>query len=506
MNELKTKKTGLVLRAILFSLIYFLAVAGFIVYRWTELHYYISLGDLMFTLTSPIDGTATELYDEIFAFSLPYVLQAAVPWAFVTFILCQNKLRLEFELRFFRRRMLVSFSALRRIACAFTVLLLLFVLSYVVNSMKIPEYLRKMSQQTTLYEDFYIAPQDVEISAPQEKKNLLYIYLESMETSYASFEDGGFQAENYIPGLTALAQEHVSFSDKEALGGFVSPTGTTWTMGALLATHSGVPFAFQTGANNFERYQSFASNLTTMGDILAEEGYRQEFLCGSEARFGGRELFFTQHGGYDIFDYNTAIEKGYIPEDYYVWWGYEDEKLFDIAKDELLRLSQQEQPFSLTMLTVDSHHIRGYVCRLCQNDYDEQTANVIACTDRLLTAFIDWCKQQDFYENTVIVIAGDHPRMDTYLVKDLDYMSRTLYNCFINAVPQVPENTENRCFTTMDMFPTVLSALGYEIEGQRLGLGTNMFSGLPTLAEEKGLDWLRGELDKGSRYYIERFS
>ena len=470
------------------------------------MHYYISLGDLLFTLTSPIDGTASELYNEILSFSLPYVLRAAVPWAFFTFVLCQNKLRIEVQLRFFKYRILVNMRALRRIFCAFTILLLMIVIGYVVNSMKIPEYLWKMSQQTTLYEEFYIAPDDVKISAPDEKKNLLYIYLESMETSYASFENGGFQQENYIPGLTALAQEHLSFSDKETLGGFVSPTGTTWTMGALLATHSGVPFAFQTGANNFERYQSFAPNLTTMGDILAKEGYHQEFLCGSEARFGGRELFFTQHGGYDIFDYNTAIEKGYIPEDYYVWWGYEDEKLFDIAKDELLRLSQQEQPFSLTMLTVDSHHIRGYVCRLCQNDYDEQTANVIACTDRLLTDFIVWCKQQDFYENTVIVIAGDHPRMDTYLVEGLDYMSRTLYNCFINAVPQAPENTKNRCFTTMDMFPTVLSALGYEIEGERLGLGTNMFSGLPTLAEENGLEWLCGELDKGSRYYIERFS
>jgi hypothetical protein len=35
----------------------------------------------------------------------------------------------------------------------------------------------------------------------------------------------------------------------------------------------------------------------------------------------------------------------------------------------------------------------------------------------------------------------------------------------------------------MDMFPTILEAIGFDVEGDRLGLGTSMFSSLPTLAE-----------------------
>ena len=57
----------------------------------------------------------------------------------------------------------------------------------------------------------------------------------------------------------------------------------------------------------------------------------------------------------------------------------------------------------------------------------------------------------------------------------------------------------------MDMFPTTLAALGCEIEGERLGIGTNLFSSQPTLLEEVGYDRMNEELEYGSKYYDERF-
>lgn len=60
---------------------------------------------------------------------------------------------------------------------------------------------------------------------------------------------------------------------------------------------------------------------------------------------------------------------------------------------------------------------------------------------------------------------------------------------------------KNRIASTMDMFPTTIAALGGEIEGDRLGLGTNLFSGRPTLAEELGMDQLNAEVRKNSLFY-----
>ena len=55
------------------------------------------------------------------------------------------------------------------------------------------------------------------------------------------------------------------------------------------------------------------------------------------------------------------------------------------------------------------------------------------------------------------------------------------------------------------MFPTTLAAIGCEIEGERLGLGTNLFSGKPTLVEEMGIEAFDAEMTKTSDYYTKNF-
>ena len=61
-------------------------------------------------------------------------------------------------------------------------------------------------------------------------------------------------------------------------------------------------------------------------------------------------------------------------------------------------------------------------------------------------------------------------------------------------------------YTAMDMFPTTLSAMGFEIEGDRLGLAVDLFSGEPTLCEEMGFEKLEEETQKYSAYYIKNFA
>ena len=88
---------------------------------------------------------------------------------------------------------------------------------------------------------------------------------------------------------------------------------------------------------------------------------------------------------------------------------------------------------------------------------------------------------------------------------DDDY-DRQVYNCIINpAVENPTAYTKNRLFTTLDMFPTTLAALGVTFAGDRLALGTNLFSGTPTLAEEMGLDELSEQLSRNSNYYNYHF-
>ena len=47
--------------------------------------------------------------------------------------------------------------------------------------------------------------------------------------------------------------------------------------------------------------------------------------------------------------------------------------------------------------------------------------------------------------------------------------------------------------------------MGVEIKGDRLALGTNLFSDTPTLTEQYGYDFLNTELQKDSDYYNKTF-
>ena len=89
---------------------------------------------------------------------------------------------------------------------------------------------------------------------------------------------------------------------------------------------------------------------------------------------------------------------------------------------------------------------------------------------------------------------------------DIGDFQRRTYNCFINLPETVDvSNVKNRDVCTLDIFPTTLAAIGVEIEGDRLGLGTNAFSQRSTLVEEMGETEFDMQLSRYSKYYNEQF-
>lgn len=366
-------------------------------------------------------------------------------------------------------------------------------------------YAEKSVTESDFIEEHYVDPNSVQLTFPQEKRNLIYIFLESMENTFADPTSCDTVEDNYIPQLTKMAEENVSFSHCEGMGGAQSLEGATWTAAAMVAQTSGVTVKVPLLGDEYGEEEYYMPGITALGDILEREGYRQVLLLGSKGEFANRDAYFTDHGHYDMVDLVAVKQEGRLDEDYYEWWGYEDEKLFAYAKEELTELAAGEEPFNFTMLTADTHFPSGYVCRLCENTYDEQYGNVMICSDTQLREFITWIQQQPFYENTTIVLSGDHLTMDPEFLADIDesYI-RTSYNCIINA-SVTPVQETNRQFGTIDLFPTTLAAMGVQIEGDRLGLGTNLFSEKKTLSEEFGHKELDEELQKDSQFYFDKF-
>lgn len=446
---------------------------------------HLSMEELLYQLTNPIEGTNIEMIEDYIISCIPIDV----------LVLCVIVLLLAAARKKYFGRMLCGILAAAIGVLAITCL-------YTWNRLDIGSYIQNQTTDSDFINQYYVSPMETELTFPEEKRNLIYIFLESMEITYADEENGGGFSFNCIPELTALAQEYEDFSGAEERlnGGNVMPN-TSWTAAAMFAHSSGVPLIASIGTTAAAEENSFMPQIVTIGDILNDEGYNQTLLIGSDATFGSRRTLYTEHGDYQIKDYDYARENGWIPEDYGVWWGYEDQKLFAFAKQELLTLAAEGEPFNLTMLTVDTHFEDGYYCEQCVDLYDGNVyADVMACSSRQLAEFLSWIQEQDFYENTTIVLAGDHLTMDADFCEDVaDAYERKTYVTYINSAVEA-ESDEYREYTTLDLFPTTLASLGVEISGNCLGLGTNLFSAEQTLVERFGVDYVAAELMKRTEF------
>lgn len=466
-------------------------LAGWVLDTWGLL----TIDEIIFHLTVPIEGTNTDIVWDGINTCLPLVILVVLFMIVYAAGMKHSKWKLGLGLL-----CITCLSVGSGVKAAYNLY----------SELEVGNYLLSQKEDDKFIEEHYVDPRNVEITFPEEKRNLVYIFLESMEATYASKDVRGGLDFNCIPELTEIATNYVSFSNTDKLGGPVAVPGTGWTMGGIFGQTSGLPIKNSVGTDDMNQtlgeQMFFSSRVCNLEDILAEQGYRQCFMIGSDVTFGGRKAYFNSHGNCEIWDYYTAVEEGRIPEDYYRWWGYEDEKLFTYAREKLTELSSGSEPFNLTLLTVDTHFEDGYVCDLCQDEFgDDQYANVMACSSRQIAAFIEWIQQQDFYENTTIILCGDHPTMDKNFCEGLDEdYQRTVYNAFINLPEGLNtsyEQTHLRKSCTLDMFPTTLAALGAQIEGDRLALGTNLFSSEETLEEKYGYDEVNDHLRQKSYFY-----
>lgn len=500
----------ILLLIVFFILIIVLKSANWFLRNFNEVDFSIA----MYQLFSPLKGTEAGVLDDYinkclypsFFFSILCVI------AYSIYDMMSGRLFLKLDVRIRTRNICLKgrqrrYPHMRKMIILWGVIAVLCVCVWNrAVAVGIPEYVESITHVSNIFETEYVSPDAISITFPEKERNLIVIYMESMETTYASTLDGGGKAVNYIPELTQLARENVFFSNDDDLGGAGGAAETGWTMGGLFAGSTGVPYKLPIDGNNAGEYESFAPGLKGLGEILKENGYNNYFMCGSDATFGGRRAFYEQHGNYEVLDHGTARKSGFIPEDYHVHWGMEDEKLYEYAKQELTDIAQREEPFGFVMLTADTHPANGYICGLCDNVYPNQYENVLACASRQLSQFIDWVKEQDWYENTTIVITGDHLNMKVDFWDDIGDYQRKIYNCFINIpVGLEASRTTNREFSILDMFPTILTSIGADIEGDRLGLGTNLFSQQQTLPEQMGFEGFNKELKLYSNYYYVNF-
>ena len=342
-------------------------------------------------------------------------------------------------------------------------------------SQDVSEFIRheRISVKKITDYEFYAQPENITLS---RKKNLVFVYLESLERTY--FDSELFP--DLVPNLSRLETENIHFTDMQYA------YHTEWTIAGMLATQCGVPLYTSSNGNAMDSYDEFMPNALCMGDILEKNGYDLSYLNGGDAEFAGKAKFYNSHG-FETVVGKSDHEKNPEFDGFYSVWGLYDDKLYDVALETFSNKSEAKKPFGLFLLTLDTHHPRGHIPPTCKDvkyqDGSNQLLNAVKCSDKLTADFIESLKNSPYAKDTLIVVMSDHMAMQNQATALLNKGNRRNFFMIIDLEKTTPTRIMKPA-SSLDVAPTVLSFLGFS--DQSLGFGRNLLGPEKTLFEEKG--------------------
>ena len=121
----------------------------------------LSMEELVYELSAPLEGTGSDML-------LRYAVGALGPTLIVTAIVIYFGMIRKKDLAIIGGVITSIVLAVSSVAVFF-------------KKLNVYEYLVNSGDESTFIEDNYVDPNDVKITFPDKKKNLIYIYLESME-------------------------------------------------------------------------------------------------------------------------------------------------------------------------------------------------------------------------------------------------------------------------------------------------------------------------------------
>ena len=185
-------------------------------------------------------------------------------------------------------------------------------------------------------------------------------------------------------------------------------------------------------------------------------------------------------------------------------WGIKDFDLYHKAKDIISETASQDDPFLIVLQTIDTHNTAKAFGHYPEPYGDDRDAFVAA--DHMVAEFITWLTNQPFYENTTVLIVGDHLYMNNTLgtveLGDRFGQHRSIYNVFLNPVHTDSNTIAHREALMIDMGPSLLEAIGIELPQSGMALGRSVFTkDTPTLVEQYGRTQLTENLSGFSEFY-----
>lgn len=308
----------------------------------------------------------------------------------------------------------------------------------------------------------------------QRKENVIVVTLESLQTFLIGASVNG---QEVTPFLNEFINESYYFDN------FFHQTGQGKTSDSEFLIDTSL-YPLNRGAVFFTHGNN---DYTATPEILRQQGYFTSVFHANNATFWNRNIMYSALG-YDRY-YNELDYK--ITPETNLNWGLKDIEYFDQSVDILKTVNQ---PFYARFLTLTNHY---------PFTYDEDTKFIepynsgngvfdryivtARYLDESIKKFIERLKAEGLYDNSIIVLYGDHygisekhnRAMAQFLEKDqiteFDTLNLQRTPLYIHIPGQTEGQTISKPTGQIDMKPTILNLLGVDSTND-IRFGHDMFS------------------------------
>ncbi|HLR73553.1 MAG TPA: LTA synthase family protein [Pseudogracilibacillus sp.] len=332
------------------------------------------------------------------------------------------------------------------------------------------------------YTDNKFAAPDEDLFGIAKDKNIIKIHLESFQSFLIDYELNGEEVTPFINSLVNDQEENYTYFEN-----FFHQTEQGKTADAELIMDTslyGLPqgSAFVTKGKN--TYQALPSILNQKGD------YNSSVFHGDGKSFWNRDEIYKEFG-IDYFFHEDYYD---MRDDHVIGYGLKDKPFFKESMPILESLKEsQDEPFYAHLMTLTHHHpylIDEEDATIDPADTNDgsvdryfQTARYL---DEALEQFFDDLKEAGLYDDSVIMIYGDHYGISenhTRALSDLFEEEITPYKYaelqrvpFMIKVPGMEgQGTKSEYAGQVDVVPTLLHLAGINSQDY-IQFGTDLFS------------------------------
>ncbi|GKV54292.1 lipoteichoic acid synthase-like YqgS [Sporosarcina sp. NCCP-2222] len=306
-------------------------------------------------------------------------------------------------------------------------------------------------------------------------RNVIIVSLESLQNFVINNEMNGHVVTPFLNELTK-DPDTFYFNNFYHQTGLGKTSDSEFILENSLYGRNGGAVFFTNSGNTFN----------SLSERLGQNGYFTSVMHANNRSFWNRDIMYQALGIQKFYD----VESYQIGEGQAVNWGMKDIPFFDQSVE---IMKDMPQPFATRMITLTNHHpfdLDEEDMLIPAYDSNSNTLNKyfqsVRYMDEAVKTFFDDLKQSGLYDNSIIIMYGDHygisenhnKAMGMYLDKELtpfDNAELQKVPMFVHIPGYGKGEVMDELAGQLDLRPTILHLIGIDTK-EDMQMGADVFS------------------------------